>query len=149
MTIFPTKIINEVIDTLIDYRGKTPPKTDRGVELVTAKVIKGGFVTDHKPEFISEETYTQWMRRGFPKQWDILITTEAPLGELAQLRTTKKIALAQRVILLRGNPIFIDQNFFYYSLRSDFVQAGLRARATGTTVLGSVCQKTPCGRKRR
>ena len=48
MTVFPTKSINDVTDTLIDYRGKTPPKTDSGVRLVTAKVIKGGFVTNDK-----------------------------------------------------------------------------------------------------
>jgi len=31
------------------------------------------------------------MRRGLPRQWDILITTEAPLGEVAQLRTSEKL----------------------------------------------------------
>lgn len=76
------------------------------------------------------------MRRGLPQQWDILITTEAPLGEVAQLRTPERIALAQRVILLRGNPLVIDQSFYFHALKSPFVQGGLRARSTGTTVLG-------------
>lgn len=30
------------MDAIIDYRGKTPPKSDEGVWLVTAKVVKGG-----------------------------------------------------------------------------------------------------------
>jgi type I restriction enzyme S subunit len=76
------------------------------------------------------------MRRGLPRQWDILITTEAPLGEVAQLRTPEKVALAQRVILLRGNDSVIDQSYYFHALKSPFVQAGLRARSTGTTVLG-------------
>ena len=71
-----------------------------------------------------------------PKQWDILITTEAPLGEVAQLRTTETIALAQRVVLLRGNPQVIDQQYYFQALKSAFVQAGLQMRATGTTVAG-------------
>ena len=34
--------LEEVIDTFIDYRGKTPNKGDSGIPLVTAKVIKAG-----------------------------------------------------------------------------------------------------------
>ena len=134
--VFETKTIQEVIETLIDYRGKTPKKTTSGVKLITAKVIKDGGILNKQHEYIAEDTYDSWMRRGLPKQWDILITTEAPLGEVAQLRTSEKIALAQRVILLRGNPNLIDQGYFFQALKSSFVKGELNARATGTTVLG-------------
>ncbi len=131
-----TKTIREVTETLIDYRGKTPTKTLSGVKLITAKVIKDGFIVDGHHEYIATDEYDSWMRRGLPRQWDILITTEAPLGEVAQLRTPEKVALAQRVILLRGNASVIDQNYYFHALKSPFVQAGLKARSTGTTVLG-------------
>ncbi len=133
---FATRTIEESLGTLIDYRGKTPPKTESGVRLVTAKVIKDGYVQDNKNEFIAVDFYDDWMRRGLPKQWDIVITTEAPLGEVAQLRTTEKVALAQRVILLRTDPDVYDQSFFFQALKGDYVQGGLKARGTGTTVLG-------------
>jgi len=136
MSGFSINTIDEVTETLIDYRGKTPPKSTSGVKLITAKVIKGGFIQGGNHEYIAEDTYDSWMRRGLPKQWDILITTEAPLGQLAQLRTTEKVALAQRVILLRGNPAIIDQQYYFQALKSPFVQGQLMARATGTTVLG-------------
>ena len=128
--------IEKLIDKLIDYRGKTPPKTNSGVRLITAKVIKQGRILDDKKEFIAEDYYDTWMRRGLPKKWDILITTEAPMGEVAQLRSNKKVALAQRVILLRGKSHLIDQQYFFQSFKSPIVQARLKARATGTTVLG-------------
>jgi type I restriction enzyme, S subunit len=131
-----TKTIEQVTETLIDYRGKTPEKTRSGVVLITAKVIKDGRILDENHEYISEAKYDSWMRRGLPKLRDILITTEAPLGEVAQLKKTKKVALAQRVILLRGNPQMIDQDFYFHALRSPFVKGELRKRATGTTVLG-------------
>jgi type I restriction enzyme S subunit len=131
-----TRTIQESLGTLIDYRGKTPPKTESGVRLVTAKVIKGGYIQDDKKEFIAADFYDEWMRRGLPKQWDIVITTEAPLGEVAQLRTAAKVALAQRVILLRTNPDVYDQSFFFQALKGHFVQGELKARGTGTTVLG-------------
>ncbi|HOV43028.1 MAG TPA: restriction endonuclease subunit S [Syntrophothermus lipocalidus] len=131
-----TKSIDEVTETLIDYRGKTPKKTDKGIKLITAKVIKDGFIINGNHEYISEEEYGKWMTRGLPKQGDILITTEAPLGEVARLRTPEKVALAQRVILLRANPNIIDQTYCFYALRSPYVRNELMQRATGTTVLG-------------
>jgi type I restriction enzyme S subunit len=135
-TNWETKSIEEVTGRLIDYRGKTPPKSDSGVRLITAKVVKGGRITEEKPEFIAAEFYDEWMRRGLPKQWDLLITTEAPLGEVALLRSPEKIALAQRIILLRGNPDIIDQRYYFYALQSEFTQGELNGRGTGTTVLG-------------
>jgi type I restriction enzyme, S subunit len=128
--------IEKVAEAIIDYRGKTPAKSTSGVRLITAKVIKDGFVGEDNGEYISEETYSEWMRRGFPRQWDILVTTEAPLGEVAQLRSPDRIALAQRVILLRGDPSVIDQSYLYHALKSDPVQSQLRGRSSGTTVLG-------------
>ena len=106
------------------------------MKLITAKVIKEGFIQEGNHEFIAEENYDSWMRRGLPKQWDILITTEAPLGEVAQLRTPEKVALAQRVILMRGKSDLIDQGYYFQTFKSDYVQAELNSRGTGTTVLG-------------
>lgn len=34
--------LGDLLERLIDYRGKTPPKAESGVTLVTAKVIKNG-----------------------------------------------------------------------------------------------------------
>jgi type I restriction enzyme, S subunit len=128
--------IGELIECLIDYRGKTPPKTTSGVPLITAKVIKNGQILTSGLEFIADEIYDKWMRRGLPRQGDILITTEAPLGEVAQIGQDARVALAQRVILLRPNPNEVDPQFLFHFLRSPVAQARLRRRASGTTVTG-------------
>lgn len=39
---WPVLPLEQCLEALIDYRGKTPEKTEFGVPLVTAKVIKGG-----------------------------------------------------------------------------------------------------------
>jgi type I restriction enzyme, S subunit len=131
-----TITIEEATDRLIDYRGKTPPKTDSGVRLITAKVVKGGQILEEPKEFIASDFYDEWMRRGLPQKLDVLLTTEAPLGEVAVLRDSERIALAQRIILLRAKPGHVDPLFLFYALQSDFGQGELRARASGTTVLG-------------
>lgn len=125
---------NECIDTLIDYRGKTPRKTTSGVPLITAKVVKSGRI-ETPNEFIAEEDYEGWMRRGMPQPGDVVVTTEAPLGEVAQLGAGR-VALAQRLIGLRGKAGVLDNTFLKFLMQSDVMQEQLRARATGTTVLG-------------
>jgi type I restriction enzyme S subunit len=129
-----TLILEDCMDAIIDYRGKSPKKTAAGVPLVTAKVIKNGRI-DPPNEFIALKDFDAWMRRGMPKTGDVVITTEAPLGEVAQL-DGRQVALAQRVITLRGKPGVLDNTFLKFLLQSSPVQDQLRARSTGTTVLG-------------
>ena len=136
MAAFSSLTIEEATECLIDYRGKTPPKTDSGVRLVTAKVVKGGQIHDEPAEYIAADFYDEWMRRGLPQKLDVLLTTEAPLGEVAILRDDARIALAQRIILLRAKPGLLDPLYLFYALQSDFGQGELKARASGTTVLG-------------
>ena len=124
----------DVLDALIDYRGKTPKKIDRGIPLITAKIVKGGRINEPN-EFLAEEDYDKWMVRGFPKAGDVVLTTEAPLGEVAQL-DDRKIALAQRIVTLRGKKNVLDNTYLKYYFLSNVGQSRLKARETGTTVTG-------------
>lgn len=131
---WPELPLEECMSAIIDYRGKTPTKTATGVPLITAKIIKGGRI--EKPEeFIDPVDYDDWMRRGIPKAGDVVLTTEAPLGEVAQLDGSK-IALAQRVITLRGKDGVVDNTFLKFLLQSKGIQEQLHGRSTGTTVHG-------------
>jgi type I restriction enzyme S subunit len=127
--------LEEAVEKIIDYRGKTPQKAAKGIPLITAKVIKDGRINTPE-EFIAEEKYAEWMTRGIPQFGDVVLTTEAPLGEVAQIKTEEKVALAQRVITLRGKQDLIDNTFLKYFLQSPVGQGNLKAKETGTTVTG-------------
>ncbi|MCO6438134.1 MAG: restriction endonuclease subunit S [Phycisphaerae bacterium] len=126
--------VEECMAAIIDYRGKSPAKTTSGIPLITAKVVKGGRILN-PDEFIAPQDFDQWMRRGLPHAGDVVMTTEAPLGEVAQL-DGRRVALAQRLITLRGQPHLLDNTFLKFTLQSRYVQDQLRSRSTGTTVLG-------------
>ena len=126
--------LEDCMAALIDYRGKTPQKTSFGIPLITAKVVKGGRI-ETPNEFIAVDDYEPWMRRGIPEPGDVVITTEAPLGEVAQLGH-ERVALAQRLIALRGKKGLLDNSFLKFLMQSTEVQDQLRTRASGTTVLG-------------
>jgi type I restriction enzyme S subunit len=124
------------IEKIVDYRGKTPNKTDSGVFLVTARNIKKG-VVDYSlsNEFISEDDYSETMSRGKPNIGDVLFTTEAPLGEVANVDNTD-IALAQRIIKFSGKKDILDNYFFKYFMMSEAFQTSLSLYASGSTVKG-------------
>ena len=137
-------LLEDVIDKFIDYRGKTPTKTERGIPLVTAKIVKEGKILEPN-EFIAPENYRSWMTRGFPEIDDIVLTTEAPLGEVALIKD-KNVALAQRIITLRGKKQFVHNAYLKYYFQSKNGQNDLQSRASGTTVFGikaAVLKKVP------
>ncbi len=123
------------ITKFIDYLGKTPKKTEYGILLITAKNVRQGYISNEPKEFIAEEDYLTWMRRGFPKEGDILFTTEAPLGNVARLGKFDKIALAQRVITFQCSK-GIDSYYLLYALLSDRVKKSIGIQSTGSTVTG-------------
>ena len=128
--------LRRVISKFVDYRGKTPEKSVSGVPLVTARNIKNQSIDfSLSEEFIPEELYPRWMVRGRPELGDVVITTEAPLGETAQVVDTG-IALAQRVILLKVDATKITNDYLKYHFAADSGRMELSTRATGSTALG-------------
>lgn len=120
----------------VDYRGKTPIKTDSGVFLVTAKNVKDGYIDyGASQEYISEDDYEEVMHRGKPEIGDVLITTEAPCGNVAQVNRAD-IALAQRIIKYRGQSNIVDNTYLKYYLLSPEFQNILNAKSSGGTVKG-------------
>ena len=130
-----SKKIIELAD-YVDYRGKTPKKVESGVLLVTAKNIKQGYLDySASQEFIEESAFDDVMRRGKVELNDVLITTEAPLGNVASVDRTD-IALAQRVIKYRGKVGLLDNLFLKQKFLSESFQEILKSKATGGTVQG-------------
>ena len=127
--------MEDALDALIDYRGKTPKKSSCGISTLSAKSVKNGFIDYSQCYFISEDEYKKFMVRGFPKKGDILLTTEAPLGLVAKL-DRNDVAVAQRLLTLRGKKGLLDNDYLLYYLQSSAGQAALKARESGTTVTG-------------
>lgn len=127
----------DVVEKLIDYRGKSPKKSAIGIPVISAKVVKSGRILENIEQTIAPEYYDEWMRRGLPEIGDVVMTTEGPMGEVAQLDVrTSRYALGQRIVTLRGKPGILHNGYLKFLLMSPEVQARLEARATGTTVLG-------------
>tara|TARA_R110000851_G_C13101874_1_gene568651 strand:+ start:14816 stop:16177 length:1362 start_codon:yes stop_codon:yes gene_type:complete len=124
------------IASIVDYRGKTPLKTDDGVLLVTARNIKNGKLDYNlSQEYIASDDYDDVMSRGKPEIGHVLFTTEAPLGEVANIDRTD-IALAQRIIKFDGLENELNNYYLKYLIISKEFQQSLNLFASGSTVKG-------------
>ena len=128
------KKIKELVD-YIDYRGKTPTKSEAGIPLITAKNVKKGFISIDPKEFIPKENYKSWMTRGLPQENDVLFTTEAPLGNVALLGKYEKVVVGQRLISLRSKGE-LTQEYLLCILLDSFIQGLIYKRSSGSTVKG-------------
>ena len=127
--------MEDCLEVIIDYRGKTPNKSEEGIMTLSAKSVKNNYIDYSQCYYISEDEYKKFMVRGLPRKGDILLTTEAPLGMVAKL-DRDDIAIAQRLLTLRGKDGVLDNDYLRYYLQSPIGQSSLKMRETGTTVTG-------------
>ena len=132
--------VADVISKVIDYRGKTPKKlggdwSDSGYRALSAKNIKTGKIVQvDSIRYVSEDMYKAWMKEEIQRE-DILITSEAPFGQIFFWNSDEKIVLSQRLFAIRINEKFYPKYIYFY-MTSLFFQTELDGRATGTTVVG-------------
>ncbi|NCR79895.1 MAG: restriction endonuclease subunit S [Microcystis aeruginosa K13-05] len=133
--------LEEVISDIIDYRGKTPKKLggdwcNSGIPALSALNVKNNqLINLDKCKFVNESLYEKWMKTELQK-YDILMTSEAPLGELYYLTSEQKFCLSQRLYAIRANVDVIKPAMLFCTLLTPKTQAEIHSRETGTTVFG-------------
>ena len=135
--------LGAIVDVIIDYRGKTPIKLggiwedspEGNYRAFSAKNIKTGKIVQYDEiRYVSPELYKKWMKLEISKG-DILITSEAPFGQIFYWNSEEKIVLSQRLFAVRIKKEIYDKYAYYYMTSSSF-QGELKARSTGSTVEG-------------
>ncbi|MDJ0727946.1 MAG: restriction endonuclease subunit S [Prochloraceae cyanobacterium] len=131
---WPEKPLSEFIEIIIDYRGKTPKKSNKGIPLISAANIHNGQIDLSYEQYISEEDYKVWTTRGFTQAGDILITTEAPVGEIAPYPDSGVYQISRRVMALRPNTNKILSSFLLHTMLSKNWSQRLKKVTRGSTV---------------
>jgi type I restriction enzyme, S subunit len=96
--------------------------------------VRGGRVDLGQVRYVEEDVYRKWIRRGAPKSGDIILTREAPLGEVGMLMEDSGIFLGQRLVLYRADPQEADRNFLLGAMQAPDVQSQIKAFGSGATV---------------
>jgi type I restriction enzyme S subunit len=133
--------IDEACSHIIDHRGKTPKKlggewSEEGFPAISAKNIKRNqIVRPDTIRFVDEALYQKWMKEPLQPK-DIIMTSEAPMGEMFFLAEKADYLLSQRLYGMRADEEKTTGEYLNYWLQTVAARADLEGRATGTTVTG-------------
>ncbi|MFJ9802846.1 restriction endonuclease subunit S [Streptomyces wuyuanensis] len=128
----------DLCELVVDCKNRTPPEAAPGERPVgfaigTPHIINGRIrLSEAKP--VSQETFDIWTARAIPREGDIVLTREAPVGRVGRVEEGMQICLGQRTMLLRPGKQRSDSRFLHYFLLSPTVQDLLHAQASGSTV---------------
>lgn len=120
---------------VVDCPHATPKWTDRGIVVLRNQNIKGGRLDLSAPSYTDEAHYLGRIKRAEPQAGDIVITREAPMGDVCQIPIGLKCCLGQRQVLLRPDPKKVDGRFLLFALQSPYIQHQIGwNEGTGSTV---------------
>ena len=103
-------------------------------KMIRTTNVRNGFIDTDNVKYVTEETYIRWTRRLLPKRGDVILTREAPLGDVGKIRTNDFIFLGQRLYHFRPDPKKLDADFLLYALMAPDLQSQIRALGSGSTV---------------
>ena len=130
-----TKPLNKICSLIVDCPHSTPAWTDSGFIVLRNQNIKNGKLDLSLPSFTDETHFIGRNRRAKPSAGDIVITREAPMGEVCMIPDGLECCLGQRQVLLRPDPKIANSRYVLYVLQSESVQHQIGwNEGTGSTV---------------
>ena len=125
----------KVCEKIIDCKNRTPPETPDGYPVIRTPNVRNGEFVDNELLYTDAQSYVIWTARGKPLPGDIVITREAPVGEVCMIPDRHPEAcLGQRMMLYRPNPAIINPEYFLFALQSRQIQNRLDLISGGSTV---------------
>ena len=137
----------DCIQKITDFRGRTPKKlgmdwSEEGYLALSALNVKDGYIDFNQDvHYGNQELYDKWMTGNELHKGQVLFTTEAPMGNVAQVPDNRRYILSQRTIAFEVKNKLITENFLATVLRTPTVFADLTALSSGGTAKG-VSQKS-------
>lgn len=135
---WPLHPVSELCEFAVDCVNKTAPVVDFATpyKMIRTTNVKGGFIDIEDVRHVTKDTFEKWTRRSRPRFGDVILTREAPVGEVGRCTFDEEenIFLGQRLFHYRPDPEKLDWNFLAYVLQSPEVQGRLHGRSFGATV---------------
>lgn len=136
-------VLEDIVEAIISHRGKSKSIMDLRDKdgefiypVISAMNVSDGAIVKHEMiSYVNKKTYKDWMKSPL-EIGDVIMTSEAPMGELLYVANRKDYVLSQRLYGIRVNRNLSRGLFLYFWLQTTEAKKDMEGRATGTTVLG-------------
>ncbi|MDY0181409.1 restriction endonuclease subunit S [Aliarcobacter skirrowii] len=112
------KKLEDLLDMVVDNRGKTPPIHNEGIPLIEVNAIGQKEVQYKKvSKYVTSETYNDWFRK-YLEDGDILFSTVGQTAICSLYSNNVKACIAQNIVGLRFKEKYFS-DFMYYLLTEE------------------------------
>ena len=117
------KRLTDLLELIIDNRGKTVPTVEKGIKLIATNCILNNklFPVYEKVRYISQETYDTWFR-AHPKPGDIIFVNKGTPGKVCMVPEPIDFCIAQDMMAFRADSNKIYNKYLFSVLRSKKIQ---------------------------
>lgn len=132
--------VSDVCELIVDCVNKTAPTVDceTPFKMLRTPNIKGGRVSTENCKYVTYEIFKKWTRRAEVKRDDVLLTREAPLGEVGIVKSDEKLFLGQRLMQYRANTSLLNADFLTYAFLSPDLQNQFRMHEGSGSVVSHI-----------
>ena len=129
------KTLEDILEFVVDNRGKTAPTSDSGIPLIATNCIKNNniFPVYEKVRYVSQDTYDNWFR-SHPKPGDIIFVNKGTPGCINLVPEPIDFCIAQDMIALRVDKNLVSNFYLFIYLRLETTQADIINSSVGTTI---------------
>ena len=119
----PRVPITQLLEFIVDNRGKTVPTAPSGHKLIATNCVTNNtlFPLYEKVRYLSDETYRTWFR-SHPIPGDILFVNKGTPGRVCMVPDPIDFCIAQDMIALRADDSKIYNKYLFTVLRSHEIQ---------------------------
>jgi type I restriction enzyme S subunit len=123
-----------ICELIIDCEHKTAPTVENGYPLIRTPDIGIGRLHIEGASRVDEATYDQWTKRAAPREGDLILAREAPVGNIGIIKSGVRPVLGQRTVLIRPKTDILDSGYLNYLLSSPPLRGWMIGVANGATV---------------
>lgn len=132
--------VSECCELIVDCVNKTAPTVPYPTpyKMIRTTNVRNGFIDLTECKYVTYETYKKWSRRVTVQEGDVILTREAPIGQVGLVRSSDTVFLGQRLMLYRTNRSVLDPHYLVYAFLSPLLQAQFRAHEGSGSVVSHI-----------
>ncbi|MGV9012967.1 MAG: restriction endonuclease subunit S [Flavobacteriales bacterium] len=124
--------IEEASERIVDCLHSTPKFTEHGKYCIDTTCIEQGVIRFDKARFVTEDSFTERIRRLKPEAGDILFAREGTVGTTVMVPEDVDLCLGQRMMMFRLKKTVLPE-FFMYVMQSPIMVDKYQPLIMGTT----------------
>ena len=126
--------LRDISEAIVDCEHKTAPIEALGIPSIRTTDIKNGYIDLQNANKVSKATYREWTKRMEPRPGDLILSREAPVGEVGIIPEGVKVCLGQRTVLIRPDCEKVFPRYLLYLLLTREMKHEMICRAEGSVV---------------